>query len=199
MIVLKVKEKGTLVDIPGTKKARSPAEIDISKVDINFVSMYLRKQGIENYQIVSITDSGEDEVFPVKPVIVVKKDKTKKKDDGWKDNIESRFNKLENLLIHFLGKKQSEPSVNSEQITNKLEKLEKLSEEIISKQKTVVTSSSVDSDEPKVEELDDKFIPEIDIEGMSMKGSTIKTIQSDNDDADEAADLLSSIVKNGGK
>ncbi|GAG25673.1 unnamed protein product, partial [marine sediment metagenome] len=92
---------------------------------------------------------------------------------------------------------QSTPTVNSEQITNKLENLEKLSEVIIRKQ-TVVVKDVKYSDEPEIEELDDKFIPEIDIEGMSIKGSTIKTIQSDSDDADEAADLLSSIVKKGG-
>ena len=197
MIILKVKEKGTLVDIPGTKKVRSPVEIDISKVDINFVTMYLRKQGIENYEIVSVTDTGEREIYPVKPVIVVKRDK--KNDENWKDNIEARFNKLESLLINFFGKKQNNPSVNSEQITDKLEKLEKLSEEIIRKQQTVVTTGISRNDEPQIEELDEKFIPGIDIEGMSLKGSTIKIVQSDSDDADETADLLSSIVKNGGK
>jgi len=194
MILLKVKEKGTVVDIPGTRKVRAPAEIDISKIDINFATMYLRKQGIENYEIISVTDTGEREVLSTKATTVKKENKTNGK---WKDNIESRFNKLEGLIINFLGRKQINPSVNSEQITNKLEKLEKLSEEIIRKQ-TVVTSDVSSSTEPQVEEMDDKFIPEIDIDGMTMKGSTIKTIQSDGDDADDAADLLSSIVKDGG-
>jgi uncharacterized protein YehS (DUF1456 family) len=194
MIILKVKEKGTLIDIPGTKKVRAPADIDITKVDINFVTMYLRKQGIQNYQIVSDEDEGRD-VLPSGKNI--KEKKKKDKDDGWRNNLESRFNKLEDLLVNLLGKKQSMPTVNSEQITNKLENLEKLSEAIIRKQ-TVVVKDIKYSDEPEIEELDDKFIPEIDIEGMSIKGSTIKTIQSDSDDAGEAADLLSSIVKKGG-
>jgi len=196
MILLKVKDRGTVVDIPGTQKVRTPAEIDISKIDINFVTMYLRKQGINNYEIIAVTDSGKREVLPVGKH-TTKKEKTK--DDGkWKDSIENRFNKLESMLINFLGRKQSNSAVNSEQITNKLEKLEKLSEQIIRKQ-TVVTTDVKQRDEPKIEELDAKFIPEIDIGGMSIKGSTVKTIQSDSDDADETADLLSSIVKNGGK
>ena len=191
MIILKVKDKGTVVDIPGTKKVRTPADIDITKVDINFVSMYLRKQGIKHYEIVS--DTGEKEILPN-----IKTTVKKKKDDGkWKDNIEARFNKLESLIVNFLGKKQSTPQPNSEQITNKLEKLERLSEKIIRKQTSGIPIST-ESDGSIIEELDDKFIPEIDTKGMSMKGSTIKTLQSDSDDADEAADLLSSIVKNGG-
>ncbi|GAG19161.1 unnamed protein product, partial [marine sediment metagenome] len=89
MIILKVKEKGTLIDIPGTKKVRAPADIDITKVDINFVTMYLRKQGIQNYQIVSDEDERRD-VLPSGKNI---KSKKKEKDDGkWKDSIESRFN-----------------------------------------------------------------------------------------------------------
>lgn len=196
MILLIVKEKGTVVDIPGTKKVRTPANIDISNVDINFVTMYLRKQGIENYDIVSVSDSGHKEVLPSGPMVSKKK---KEKDTGkWKDSIESRFNRLENLIVNLLGRKQSKPDSNSEQITNKLEKLEKLSEEIIRKQTLDIPMSRVESDDPKIEELDDKFIPSIDIEGMTMKGSTIKTLQSDSEDADEAADLLSSIVKDRG-
>jgi len=193
MIILKIKDKGTLIDIPGAKKVRSPADINITNIDINFVTMYLRKQGIEKYEIVSV--DGEKESLPSSHKVPKKKDK--KNDGKWKDNIESRFNKLESLLINFLGKKQIIPPPNSEQITNKLEKLERLSEEIIRKQTSGIPIST-ESNGPKIEELDDKFIPEIDIGGMSLKGSTIKTLQSDSDDADEAADLLSSIVKNGG-
>ena len=196
MILLKVREKGTLVDIPGTKKARSPADIDITNTDINFVTMYLRKQGIENYEIVSVTDKGKKEVLP-SGVITIKKEKEGQKNGKWKDSLEDRFNRLESMIVNFLGKKQSNSHSNSEQITNKLENLEKLSEEIIRKQFTGVPSTQ-GSDEPEIEELDEKFIPAIDIDGMSIKGSTIKTIQSDSEDADEAADLLSSIVKNGG-
>ena len=196
MILLIIKEKGTVVDIPGTKKVRTPANIDISNVDINFVSMYLRKQGIENYDIVSVSDTGKRDVLPRGAMVDKKK---KEKDTGkWKDNIESRFNKLESLIINLLGRKQSKPAPNSEQITNKLEKLEKLSEEIIRKQTLDIPMSRAESDDPKIEELDDKFIPSIDIDGMTMKGSTIKTLQSDSEDADEAADLLSSIVKDRG-
>lgn len=193
MILLQVKEKGTVVDIPGTKKARAPADVDITNIDINFAIMYLRKQGIENYKIVSITDTEVKEVGST----MLKKKKEIEKDDGWKNNIEARFNQLESLIINFLGKKQSNSHRNSEQITNKLENLEKLSEEIMRKQISG-TPISEEGDGPKIEELDDKFIPKIDIEGMSLKGSTIKTLQSDSEDADEAADLLSSIVKDGG-
>ena len=191
MIVLKIKEKGIVVDIPGTKKVRSPVELDISNVDLNLVTMYLRKHGIENYSIVSITDSAQKEVLPRR----LFSSKKKKESVSWKDNLESRFSKLEGLLVNMLGKKQDTNDTGTEQITNKLEKLEKLSEEIIRKQETGTPVTVVKSDEPKIEELDEKFIPSIDIDGMTMKGSTIKTLQSDSEDADEAADLLSSIVK----
>ena len=195
MILLKIQDKGMMVDIPGTKKVRSPVEIDITNIDINFVTIYLRKQGIENYRIVSDIDKEVKGVKEVLPTILTKKKDIKS--DGWKDDIESRFGRLESLIINFLGKKESKPTVNSEQITNKLKKLEKLSEEIIRKQ-TLDVPVSKEDDGPKIEELDNTFIPAIDIEGMTMKGSTIKTLQSDSEDVDEAADLLSSIVKNGG-
>ena len=106
-----------------------------------------------------------------------------------KESYEKRFNKLESLIANLI-KKQSDPVSDQEQITNKLDNLERL----IEKQKYAVIPST-DSDEPRIEELEDRFIPEIDVEGMSLKGDSGKIIIEKEESIDEAADLLSSIKK----
>ena len=56
MLILKIKEKGLFVEIPGALPTRTPAEIDISKCNLSAVDMYLRKNGIKNYQILSVAN-----------------------------------------------------------------------------------------------------------------------------------------------
>jgi hypothetical protein len=197
MLILKIKEKGLFVDIPGAIPARTPAEIDISKCNLGVVDAYLRKLGIKNYQILSQTK----EVSSIKPSAVP---------DGSIDQkvINKRFSQLENMVALLLEKQLDDKNENSEQITNKLEKLELLTKKILEKEpkvvERVVKTSVVKSEgtikkalkkEPEIEELDVGFIPEINTSNLKIKGASKTTIkQESNEDLDDAADLLSRIM-----
>jgi len=180
---LKIKDKGLMVEIPGLPPTRTPADIDISKLDLNLVITNLRKHGINNYKIVSVIGDGIEKTI-VAPQVVKKKEVKSLE-------VDKRFKKLEDMMIELLGRKiESKSDLSQEQITNKLDNLEKL----IERQKYVVVPST-DSDEPVIEELDERFIPEIDVGGMSLKGDTSKIDVESDDSVDETADLLSSIRK----
>ena len=182
---LKIKEKGLMVEIPGLPPTRTPADINISNVDLNLVIAHLRKNGISNYKIVSVIGDGIEQTIAV-PQVVQKKESKKSSFE-----VDQRFQKLEDMMIELLKRNvESKSNLSQEQITNKLDKLEKL----IERQKYAVVPST-DFDEPKIEELDERFIPDIDVEGMSLKGDTGKVDVERDESADEAADLLSSIRK----
>ena len=53
MIILKIKQRGLFIEIPGSSPTRTPAEIDITKCNIMVVDTYLRKLGITDYEILS--------------------------------------------------------------------------------------------------------------------------------------------------
>jgi len=50
MIILKIKQLGQLISIPGIPECRSPVEIDISKLDIRIVMMNLNNNNIKDFQ-----------------------------------------------------------------------------------------------------------------------------------------------------
>lgn len=189
---LKIEDKGMVINIPGTPTARTPTEVDITNVDINLVFSFLRKGGFNKYKIFSVI---EDETGKVStPVKLVETEKGKKESDS---DIDKRFSKLENMIAQLFSlSDKSKSSLNEEQITNKLDRLEKLSQSIINGQKKqVIYRETPQSGEPKIEELDDAFIPEIDTGGMQIKGTTSKAIKREDEDVDDAADLLSSITR----
>jgi len=197
MIILKILQKGLYVEIPGTLPTRTPAEIDISKCNLSMVDMYLRKSGISNYQILS---SVVDEPIKLKPPIM--------KDSSIDQQvINKRFSNLEKMLAQLVENQLVNKPKNSEQITDKLNKLEELSNKILKKKPEVVNQVVQVSnkkangkrfeDEPEIEELTSKFIPEIDITNMKMKGGAKKTIKQDKVDIDDSADLLSRIMGQG--
>lgn len=196
MLILKIKDKGLFVEIPGALPTRTPADIDISRCNLGLVDVYLRKAGITNYQIYS---SSQNEI--VSP-------KSRKIPDASLDQkvINKRFSQLEDLVAQVLEKQLVDKKQNSEQITDKLDKLERLAQKLLEKEprvvekitqhKTVVEKSRKTKvkDEPDIEELDVGFIPKIDTSNMKMKGGAKKTVKQDKVDLDDSADLLSRIM-----
>ena len=198
MLILKIKDKGLYVEIPGALPTRTPAEINITKCNLSAVDAYLRKCGISNYQIMS---GGEmPNIVPELPKI---------KDSSINQKlINKRFSNLENMLAQLLEKQLATTSKNPEQITDKLDKLELLSKKILNKEPKIVrqgvVSSSVNKSkrkrfegDPEIEELDKTFIPKIDVSKMKLKGASKKTIKQDKQDKhdiDDSADLLSRIM-----
>lgn len=184
MIVLRVKEKGHLLNIPGMKAVRSPVEIDISKHKVELIIINLKRHGIKNYEIVKVDDS---------PVKKIKKDKEVYVEDKYKGDINNRFNKLEKM-IHDVLQNKGNIDQNREQITNKLEVLEGLTRSLLKKQKDEMLKEKILKEEPEIEELEKTFIPEIDTKGMILKGDFVKTtVQQDKVDQDDI-DLLSKLL-----
>jgi len=196
MLILKIKEKGLYVEIPGALPTRTPAEIDITRCNLSAVDMYLRKNGIKNYQILSASNT---EIQKIKPPKI---------EDASIDQkvINKRFSNLEKLVAELVEKQTATTPKHSEQITDKLDKLELLTKKILDKDIKVVervvqqsvkkSKAKKFEDEPEIEELDSKFIPSIDTSKMKMKGKSKKTIQQDKHDIDDSADLLSRIMGN---
>lgn len=180
-----------MIEIPGMGPVRSPADIDISNIDINLVIAVLRRSGINNYNIVSVTEDGIEKTISV-PQELKKKVKDKYPTDT---SVDKRFDRLESMMVNLLNRKfESKTHLSEEQITNKLDRLETLTQSIVNGQKHTVVHTNK-SDEPVIEEMDTMFIPDIDLDGMSMKGSSRKIIEVNEDNLDEAADLLSSITR----
>ena len=193
MIKLKIKDVGHTIAIPGMPVFRSPVDLDISKLDIRVVSMYLKTSGIEKYEIVAENDEGNKEVYTQKDFDLQRKKRAAPKKQ--KEDINKRFSKLENMMELLLAKKQGNESVEREQIYNKLDKLEKIFRKSDGSPGVVRQVLPTDT-EPEIEELD-SFIPEVDISGMKLKSDNIKTVKQDDTNLEDAADILSGLTRRG--
>lgn len=186
MIILKIKEVGHSVEIPGLPITRSPVDIDISKVDLRLVLMYLKNAGISNYDIVSGVKPPKKVERKAKPPI--KKIKEKSNDST---NIDDRFNRIERMLVKLSKKTMGNTDPNKEQIINKLNELDKKIDEV--QPATFIHKSSVKG-EPDIEEFE-AFIPDIDVSDMKLTSSdSIQKIKQD-DDLEDTADILAGLMK----
>lgn len=193
MITLRVREKGHLIEIPGVTPFRTPADIDISRIEIRKVIGHLQVCGITDYQIVAVDKEGKKETYNQEDFVPKKK---KKKVDPYKKQIESRFDKLEKMIMTLLTReKKGNEDLNKEQITEKLEQLERISKEILSKRPDVIYKDSKGRKKVKEEE---RFIPNVDIKDLKLKSSSVKSLKQDQkEEIDNAADSLSELL--GGK
>lgn len=182
MITLKIKKSGHTVDIPGLPTCRSPVEFDISKLDIRVVAMSLKTAGISEYEIVADIGKGVKEVYTKTDF----EGKEKVKVPELKE-LNKRFNKLENMLNLLLTQKQGSSDLEKEQITNKLDNLEKL----IAQKSSIKTFKG---NEPEIEKFE-AFIPDIDTSQMKISSKSLKTIKQDSEDLDDSVDMLSSLMK----
>ena len=186
MLILKIKEKGFYLDIPGATPARSPAEIDITRCNLSVVSTYLKKQGIYEYQIYTKSDAPKEKKT-LESHQSLKSTPTTKETD-------KRFSKLEKIVGKLIEKEEGKPESKKEQIADKLETLEFLVRESLKQNKKEILVEKIKNKEPEIEELDDKFIPDIDITNMKMKGGSKEKVKQDKVDLDDNADLLSRIM-----
>lgn len=186
MIILKIKKPGYTIAIPGLSPSRSPVEVDISKLDIRVVAMYLKSADISEYEIIADIGKGSKEVYTKKDFEI----REKSKSEPYKKEVNKRFNKLEKMLSTLLIREAGKSSLEKEQITNKLNNLEKL----LQKKLTTSFLNNTINNEPEVEELD-SFIPDINVSDLSIKSKGVKTIKQDSDDLEDAADILSGLIK----
>ena len=185
MIFLKIKDKGHFVEIPGLPPFRTPVKANITHLAISMVVTTLKAQGIKRFEIVSDIP-GKEQKLTQDDFVEKKKEKPKDKDK----EIDKKLNRMEELLMSLVGKRDNSP-LNKEQITKRLDSIEHL---IRTRSIKDSSDKGEESDEPLIEELE-AFIPEVDLRGMRISGSSIEEKTRDDDDTDEAADLLSSIRK----
>ena len=192
MIILKIRKPGHTIAIPGLKPCRSPVDIDISKLDIRVIEMYLNTAGIKDYEIIAKSKKGVVEVYTEKDF--KSKQEKKKPDLTYKSEIDKRFDRLEMVILNLLSKKEvSKTPLEKEQITNQLEKLETITKKILETQSARVIEPGM---EPVIEEFD-SFIPDIDISDMTLISSDVKVVKKDNKELEDAAEMLSKL--GGGK
>jgi hypothetical protein len=185
MITLKIREKGFFIEMPGVAPFRTPADVNITHMSMALVVSHLHSIGIEIFEIISDTP-GKERKFTEKDFL--EKEKVVKK-----NNIGKRLKQLEKSVQKLISKKdEGHTDSNKEQITDKLETIERLSQAILDRSGV----SNIAQDKPIIEELD-TFIPNIDVDGIQLKGSSKSVIAKEEDDTDETADLLSSLT--GGK
>lgn len=193
MITLKVKEKGHLLEIPGLAPFRTPANIDVSRIGIRNVIGHLQVNGITDYEIIAVSPQGDKEVYKQEDFEPEKK-KTKKKVDPYRKQIEGRFDKLEKMISMLFNREmKGKEDSNKEQITEKLERLEKISEEILKNHK--VKGIIYHDVKKRDEDVEDSFIPEIDIDSLKLRSSSVKSVKQDQkEEIDDAADSLSKLL-----
>jgi hypothetical protein len=193
VITLLIKEKGYLIEIPGLAPFRTPANVDISRVDIRLVIGHLKVNGVQNYKIIAEDQKGATEVYTAKDFSTVSK---KKKVDPYKKEIDSRFNKLEKMLSELLEKETRNDSKKEEQITEKLNELEQLSKEILKKkpEKVIYKDTKGQTWEKDEDEEVARFIPEVEIENMKLTSTPVKSVKQEKEELVEKADALSEFL-----
>ena len=189
-LILRIKEKGFYVSFSGVPPTRTPADLDITKCDINIVLSYLRSTGIKDFHIISKNQLEGERIIKSKDIINISK---KEKQPSNNKEVENRLSNLENMIGKLLTK---DNGISKDHIKNKLDFLEVLIKNLnISEQN--IDDKPIVKKEPEIEELD-TFIPEIDISNLSMKGnSTENIIKQGTNNIDDSAALLSNLLNQG--
>jgi O6-methylguanine-DNA--protein-cysteine methyltransferase len=197
MITLNIKEKGHLLEIPGLKPFRTPAKVDISKGDIRTIVGHLKVCDITDYEIIASAE-GSTEVyrskdFDAKPAKVVAKIQKVKPDK----QMEKRIKKLENMVLKLSEKPKDDSSKNVEQTTNQTEQFQKQILDAIKNLPMGGGSSEKETERKGKHDLDEPapFIPDIDTEGMKLRGQGEHKTVKKEEGAEDAADALSKLLK----
>lgn len=192
MIILNIRERGHLIEIPGMASFRTPATVDISKGDIRTIIGHLKVCDITDYEITASNDNGSKEIYNSKDFSTAKsKTKVKQKVKKSDKKLENRIDRIEKMIETLYKKSADDSPKNIEQKTNDTEQVQK---QILNAIKNLNIGDGV----KEIQDAEDDvapFIPEIDTEGMKLRsqGNT-KTIKKDREDTDDAADALSKLL-----
>ena len=177
-----IKEKGRYIEIPGISAFRTPAKVDVTKIKLSILIQSLHSGGVNNYELISSDEKGD--------IIYTEEDfKLPEKDN----KIDDRLGRLEDLLLKLISNGRGQKVTSSEQITNRLNRIERM---LRSGTNVVHTSN----EGPDIEELDNQYIPNIDISEMQISGKITEIVdKKDEKEIDDAVNLLSNLTRNGGK
>jgi len=181
MVVLRIREKGHYIELPGMPPVRSPVEIDITRLSLPLVAATLKTKGIENYEIVSEHESGRK--------IYTSKDFNEDASlNKFKEKVNKKIETLEKTIETLQKREQN--SVPAEQILNRLDELKFLMD---SRQ----VNDKIYDRKSKEKDIELGFIPPIELESTNIKGKdiTISTVSEENDDIEDVAELLAKLNK----
>ncbi len=186
---LVIKEKGRYIRLPGMSSFRTPAKVDVTKIKINILMQALHSCGVNDYELSSISETGKILNKWTKDSINLSNKKQKEETS----NINSdKLDRLEDILLALLSKKDSQKDKKSEQITNRLLRIE----HILKSGNQFISQGSMNNKVPIIEEIEDQYIPNIDISDMQIKGKSTETIEySSKKDINDTVDLLSNLTK----
>jgi hypothetical protein len=189
MIILKVMKPGHTIAIPGLAVYRSPVEIDISKLDIRVVAMYLETAGIVDYEIIAEMKK-DKEIYTAKDFSKEKPKKVEPKPEPKEDEgkISEMFGRMEQMFLKLIDREKENNSKHEEQIIDKLEKLErKIGNAGVPGEINDISEKYTDDDY-------EAFIPDIDISDMKLTSSdNIKKVKKEGD-SEGASDALAGLI-----
>lgn len=169
MIKLIIGDKGHFVEFPRVAPFRTPAEVDITNIDLNLVMIRLRKMGIENYEI----KSGPDIIRPKrsKPV----KPRVERYESANYNGLRNRFDKFEELLQAIVDK---EPTIHET--------------------KTFIEGPEKEVKIEELDNMEE-FIPDVDVSRMKIRTSGFKIEKADGTITESAESLSKISKKKGNK
>lgn len=176
MTKLIIKDKGFFITIPKIAPFRTPAIVNISKLDVNQVLIELRKYGIEDFVIKYEPD---------------------KKDIQQEQILNYKSKKEEKIFIE---------KNHNEIFGKRIQNIEKLLKELVKNktsqviiEKTIINKETDSIKKEKEDDFDeDDFIPDIDISNLKLKESkSTKREEVNTNNIKKTSDLLSNLLKKG--
>jgi hypothetical protein len=196
MVILRIREKGHYLELPGMNPVRTPVEIDITRLSLPIVAAKLLSMGISDWEIVSETGTGDKKIY--------KKDdflpKTEKKDTSFTEFlkfIDKRFKRFENAIKEIERRVQEKDKTDKEQnsVKHSLERLETLIKGIKPTQITIDEFKTAQESKKKFEDDTETFIPEITTDSLRMSGEASLDKHKRSEDTESLADALSQMTK----
>ena len=186
-LYLTVDRPGLTLKIPGLVEMRTPVKVDISKLNLSTIISELKRQGIENFTIeygdktkkkYTVESNDKKEI----PITVTNREQI----------VDERL--IQKILEDF--KKNSNPDEN---LFTRLDKIESLIQLVLQKDLGKETIVTKDSSSKKYQQDDDDeldFIPNVNINKMTSKGTPKTTIIStSSNDINETMEALKKVTK----
>jgi len=169
-----IKQKGLFLRLTGIAPFRTPAKVDISRLNVTLLLSELNMNSVIDFQIISNSKEEKESKKEKSTSELIENLKIDKKENINKNNIDV---KKELIEIKYL-------------LQNLLEKPSTVIEKVYESNDKIETKKS-----KREKKISDDFIPSVNISNLEMKkGSEINTITSDEDISD-SVDLLSRISK----
>lgn len=182
MKLLIIKDRGLVIRLPGFI-VRTPAQVDVSNIDIHRVMLELKRSGARQYEIKSGDDLHEKEKTKKKKYLIEDESEEKGIDNDYSE-VMLKIEGMQDLLYQLL-----ESSTKSEDL--RISNIEKLLKHIVSDGlRTTSDKESRDNFNKKSDPDDDIFIPSIDTGRFKLSGGQIHKQKQNTRDITNVVEAL---------